>query len=123
MIVDLLDSHNAIVYYMNFSDFFAYVIASHHVNLSKIYKHWDSFAPHCISKAEGKKAAARSGNYQDNVTTPLTHEYDDDATANDEIDVEGETVQSMDQHEDVEAANGVLPAIERVCTFFSYCMS
>ena len=64
-----------------------------------------------ISNAEGKKAAACSGNYQDNVTTPLAHEHDDDATANNEIDEEAE---DMDLDTNVEAANSVLPAIERV---------
>ncbi|KAF8813536.1 hypothetical protein BYT27DRAFT_7270048 [Phlegmacium glaucopus] len=67
-----------------------------------------------ISKAEGKRAAARSRNYQDNVTTPLTHEHDDDATANDEIDEDSEAVQPMDPDTNIEAANGVLPAIERL---------
>jgi hypothetical protein len=39
-----------------------------------------------ISKADGKKAAARGSNYQDNVMIPLVREHDDDATADDEQD-------------------------------------
>ena len=37
-----------------------------------------------ISKVDGKKAAAHGSNYQDNVTIPLVHEHDDNATADDE---------------------------------------
>ena len=53
----------------------------------------------------------RSGNYQDNVTTPLPCEHDEDATANDEID---EEVEDTNMDTNVEATNGVLPAIEGV---------
>jgi hypothetical protein len=53
-----------------------------------------------MPKAEGRKAAARSGNYQDNVTAPLSREYDYDATADDEID-------------EIEL-DDMLPAIERL---------
>jgi hypothetical protein len=64
-----------------------------------------------ISKAEGRKAVARSGNYQDNITAPLAREHDDDRMSGDAIDLE----ENMDLDTDVEAAaNGVLPAIERV---------
>ena len=55
-----------------------------------------------MPKAEGKKAASHSGNYQDNVTTPLSCKYDYNATANDEIDKK--TVE-LDE---------VLPAIKRL---------
>jgi len=59
-----------------------------------------------ISKAEGKKAAARSGNYQDNVTTPLAREYDNDPKADDDTDEDLDT--------DADAADGVLPAIDKL---------
>jgi len=62
-----------------------------------------------MPKAEGRKAATRSGNYQDNITTPLSREYDYDATAGDEID---EISTNLD--DDANVANGVLPAIEKV---------
>lgn len=62
-----------------------------------------------MPKAEGKKAATRSGNYQDNITTPLSREYDYDATANDEIE---EITADLDA--DADATRGVLTAVERV---------
>jgi hypothetical protein len=62
-----------------------------------------------MPKAEGKKAATRSGNYQDNITTPLSREYDYDATADDQIDEI-----TVDLDDDADVASGVLPAIERV---------
>jgi hypothetical protein len=62
-----------------------------------------------MPKAEGKKAATRSGNYQDNITMPLSREYDHNATANDEID---EITADLD--DDADVASGVLPAIEWV---------
>jgi len=55
-----------------------------------------------MPKAKGKKAALHSGNYQDNVTTPLSCEYNYDATTDDEID-----------KKTVELDN-VLPTIERL---------
>ena len=55
-----------------------------------------------MPKAKGKKAALHSGNYQDNVTTPLSYEYNYDATTDDEID-----------KKTVELDN-VLPTIERL---------
>jgi len=62
-----------------------------------------------MPKAESKKAAACSGNYQDNITTPLSREYDYDATANDDID---EITADLDA--DANPTSGVLTAIERV---------
>jgi hypothetical protein len=62
-----------------------------------------------MPKADGKKAATRSGNYQDNVTMPLSREHDYDATAGDEID---EVTADLDNEAD--PASRVLPAIERV---------
>jgi hypothetical protein len=64
-----------------------------------------------LSKAEGKKAAARSGNYQDNVTAPLAREHDTDAMADDETDG---AAAAGDQDNDTDAVDGVLPAIEKV---------
>jgi len=55
-----------------------------------------------MPKAKGKKAALHSGNYQDNVTIPLSHKYDYDAMADNEID-----------KKTVELDN-VLPTIERL---------
>ena len=52
--------------------------------------------------ALGKKAATHSGNYQDNITMPLLHEYDNDAMINDNID------------ENEAELDNVLPTIERV---------
>jgi hypothetical protein len=40
-----------------------------------------------ITRAEGKKATARSGNYQDNVTRPLSCDHDDNITADIDPDV------------------------------------
>lgn len=63
-----------------------------------------------ISSADGKKAAARSGNYQDNITTPLGREHDDDKiSGGDNLEEE-----PMDLDTDSEAANGVLSAIVKV---------
>ena len=53
-------------------------------------------------KAEGKKAATHSGNYQDNVTMPLSCEYNNDAVVDDDI------------HENKAELGDVLPTIERV---------
>jgi hypothetical protein len=52
----------------------------------------------------------RSGNYQDSVTTPLSREHDHDATDDNEIDGI-----AADLDADTEVADGVLPAIEKVC--------
>jgi hypothetical protein len=62
-----------------------------------------------MPKAEGKKAAMCSGNYQNNIIIPLSHEHDYDATAADEIDEI-----AADLNANANAASGVLPAIERV---------
>ena len=62
-----------------------------------------------MPKAEGKKAAMRSSNYQDNITTPLSREYDYDATADDEIN---EVTGDLDA--DADPTSRVLTAIERV---------
>jgi hypothetical protein len=62
-----------------------------------------------MSRSEGKKAAARSGNYQDNVTRPLSRDQDDngvDPDAMDDLDADGDP--------DTDPAVHVLPAVERV---------
>jgi hypothetical protein len=66
-----------------------------------------------IPRAEGKKAATRNGNYQENVTLPLSREHDKDAIA----DVEFMNV-DLDL-DDNAAANGVLSAVEKVHTIHS----
>jgi hypothetical protein len=67
-----------------------------------------------MPKAEGKKAATRSGNYQDNITTPLACKHDCDATANDEID------DTVDLDGEAEAASSMLSAIERVSVIWPF---
>ena len=62
-----------------------------------------------MPKVEGKKAATCSGNYQDNVTIPLSREHDYDATAGDETD---EIAADLDAN--ANAASGVLSTIKRV---------
>jgi hypothetical protein len=64
-----------------------------------------------ISRSEGKKAAARSGNYQDNVTRPLSHDQDNNATAG--VDPDAMDVDDLDG--DSEPVEHVLSAVERVC--------
>jgi hypothetical protein len=51
----------------------------------------------------------RSRNYQDNITMPLSHEYDYDATANNEID---EVDAELD--DDANVTGAVLPAIDKL---------
>ena len=64
-----------------------------------------------IPRAEGKKAATRNGNYQENVTLPLSREHDNDTTADDKLmDVD------TDLDNDADIADGVLSAIEKVRT-------
>ena len=62
--------------------------------------------------AEGKKATAQSANYQDNITCPLSHEYNDNVTVN--VDPE-EVNADMDPDPDsTDADIRVLSAVERV---------
>ena len=62
--------------------------------------------------AEGKKVTARSANYQDNVTRPLSRDYDDNVTA----DVDPEEINAdMDPDTDsTDPAIRVLSVVERV---------
>ncbi len=52
----------------------------------------------------------RNGNYQENVTVPLSREHDNDATADDKI----EDI-NADLDDDPDVTDGVLSAIEKVC--------
>ena len=47
-----------------------------------------------ISKSDSKKATGRSGNYQDAVTAPVSHEHDDAAAVHEdeEKEVGGDTM-------------------------------
>ena len=61
-----------------------------------------------ISKAEGKKATARSGNYQDIFTRPLSREHDDNITGDaDAYEIDADP--DPDKY-----AMHVLPAVEKV---------
>ena len=42
--------------------FFAYVITSHHANLSKMHKHWGSFLTHCTSLGVKEDHSINQGN-------------------------------------------------------------
>ena len=56
------------------------------------------------------KANARSSNYQDNVTRPLLHDHDDNATAEVDPDVIDADLEDTDSNPAVH----VLPAVEKV---------
>ena len=76
-----------------------------------------------ISKGDGKKAAAHGGNYQDNITTPLAREHDDNATANDGPEGDGTVMDLVDTGTELEAASGdhgVLSGIEKVVDNFQF---
>jgi len=62
-----------------------------------------------LSKAESKKAATRSRNYHDNITTPVSREHDYDPMASNEVD---EIDAELD--DDADIAGGVLPAINKL---------
>jgi len=61
-----------------------------------------------MSTAEGKKATARSRNYQDNITQPLSHDHDDNITDPDAINAD------LDPDTNADPAIDVFPAVERV---------
>ena len=65
-----------------------------------------------ISKSEAQKAASRSGNYQDSVTTPLDREQDSDAVTQEDAAVL-ETVELT-----VDASSKILPAVEKVILIY-----
>jgi hypothetical protein len=70
-----------------------------------------------ISRSEGKKAIARSSNYQDNITRPLSRDHDDNATADidpDVVDVD------LDPNADTDLTVHVLSAVERVRSIAVY---
>jgi len=58
-----------------------------------------------MSRAEGKKATMQSGNYQDNITWPLIHNHNNNATDPDVIDIDLDPDANTDP---------VLPTVERV---------
>ncbi|KAI9448889.1 hypothetical protein F5148DRAFT_1153303 [Russula earlei] len=68
-----------------------------------------------ISKVEGKQAAMHGGNYQDNVTAPLSHEHDNNAVGDDKDD---ESVVDMPDADadtaNVDAADSILSGIGRL---------
>jgi hypothetical protein len=64
-----------------------------------------------MSTAEAKKATACSGNYQDNVTAPLSQDHNNDATAAEDPD---EDLRLSD-----DANDDSIPAVERVSTTHS----
>jgi len=71
-----------------------------------------------ISKVEGKKAVMHSGNYQDNMTTSLACKHDNDAASNNNdksVDINTDIDAA-----DVNAADSVLPAIERVSEHWTH---
>jgi len=65
-----------------------------------------------MSTAEAKKATACSGNYQDNVTAPLSQDHNNDATAAEDPD---EDLRLSD-----DANDDSIPAVERVSTTHSH---
>ncbi|KAF8064936.1 hypothetical protein FPV67DRAFT_1419488, partial [Lyophyllum atratum] len=67
-----------------------------------------------ISKTEAKKAASRSGNYQDSTTAPLSRDHDDDAAAREDTDEDAGISFSLDK-----SAN-ILPAVEKVSHNYLY---
>jgi len=65
-----------------------------------------------LSSAESTKANARSGNYQDNVTRPLSRDHNDNATA----EVDPDVIDADLEDTDSDPAVHVLPAVEKVST-------
>ena len=64
-----------------------------------------------ISRSKSKKATARRGNYQDNITWPLSRDHDDNAT----VDIDPNVINAdLDPDLDTDPAMRVLPAVERV---------
>lgn len=62
-----------------------------------------------ISRADGRKATARAGNYQDSVTRPLSRDHDDNATA----DVDPDVI-NAELDADTDPAMRVLPVVEKL---------
>ena len=61
-----------------------------------------------ISAAKSKKATSWSGNYQDSVTAPIGHAFDDDAVGRDDEDEQDEV--SLE----VNRSGTILSAVEKV---------
>jgi len=66
-----------------------------------------------ISSTESKKAMSQSGNYQDSVTAPLSHMFDDDAVGRDNEDKQDEVSLELDR------SRSILSAIEKAGTIIS----
>ena len=62
---------------------------------------------------ESKKAISRCGNYQDAVTSPLSHASDNVAAAQDNEDEQDKLSLEVD------ATSNTLSAVEKVCTSIS----
>jgi len=66
-----------------------------------------------ISSTESKKAMFRSGNYQDSVTAPLSHMFNDDAVGRDDEDKQDEVSLKLDR------SGSILSAVEKAGTIIS----
>ena len=60
-----------------------------------------------ISTTESKKAMSRSGNYQDLVTAPLSHMFDNDAVGRDNENKQDEVSLKLDR------SRSILSAVEK----------
>ena len=64
-----------------------------------------------IFRSEVKKTTAQSGNYQDNITWPLSWDHDDNAT----VDVDPDAIDAdLNLDTETDPAICMLPAAERV---------
>jgi hypothetical protein len=64
-----------------------------------------------ISWSDGKKAVARSGNYQDSVTAPVDRVFDDGAAMVDEENEDFEETISMP----LDPSETIISAVDKVC--------
>lgn len=67
-----------------------------------------------VSPLDGKKAASRGGNYQDNVVLPLSDDADEIAERQDEEYYE----ESTDENESVVETDRVVTAVDKVSGFY-----
>ncbi|PPQ80850.1 hypothetical protein CVT25_001974 [Psilocybe cyanescens] len=61
-----------------------------------------------FSKTEARKAASRSGNYQDSTTAPLSRVHDDDAAVQEDGDQQDFVSLSLD------TSSNILPAVKKL---------
>jgi len=66
-----------------------------------------------ISSTESKKVMSQSGNYQNLVTAPLSHMFDDDAVGRENEDEQDEVSLKLDR------SGSILSAIEKAGTIIS----